>query len=51
MVAIARALTRALYPQSHADDAFQTIVAFAGLGLVVSLVLASAGLDLGIAGF
>jgi hypothetical protein len=46
MAAIARALARALPVNQSEVETLKTIVMFCGVGLVVSLLLASYGLDL-----
>jgi hypothetical protein len=46
MKAIARMLSHAL-PETRSDGPLKTIVIFCGVGLVVSLMLAVCGVDLG----
>jgi len=51
MSAIARALARALPAKQDDIEIFKTIVMFCGVGLTVSLLLATYGLDLSLAFF
>jgi hypothetical protein len=50
MTAIAKALSNAIPAISPDDDIRGAVAVFCGIGLVVSLILASCGVDLG-AGF
>jgi hypothetical protein len=46
MTAIARALSRALPATQTNVEALKTITVFCGVGLLVSLLLATAGIDI-----
>jgi hypothetical protein len=48
MAAIARAFVNAIPGISPDVEILKTVVVFCGVGLVVSLILASYGLDLGV---
>jgi hypothetical protein len=48
MTAIARAFVNAIPAISSDVEILKTVVVFCGIGLVVSLILASYGLDLGV---
>jgi hypothetical protein len=51
MTAIARALSRA-FPGTHVDiETLKTIAIFCGVGLVLSLLLATNGLDMSVGFF